>query len=82
MPELAESLGAVRKRESLSEQYAHVLRIDQKMREIVLQIPPTLLREDAPGQHHTPWLGIARRSLAITAADKVSNDKKALDLRC
>lgn len=32
MPEFAESLGAVRKRESLSEQYGHVLRIDQKMR--------------------------------------------------
>jgi hypothetical protein len=73
MPELAESLGSERKRELPAEQYAHVLRIDQKMRNTICQIPPTLLREDAPGQHHLPWLGIARRSLAITAADKVSH---------
>lgn len=72
MPELAEGLGPMGKRRPIHEQYEHVLRMDQKMREVVHQIPAFMLREDAAEYSEIPWLGIARRSLAITAADKVS----------
>ncbi|KAL1303769.1 hypothetical protein AAFC00_007108 [Neodothiora populina] len=71
MPELAEGLGPVKQRKPLQQQYEHVLRMDQKMREMVRQIPSFMLREDATDQSRAPWLSIARRSLAITAADKI-----------
>lgn len=71
MPELAEGLGPVSKRNPIQQQYNHVLRMDHKMRDTVRQIPAFLLREGATEQFNAPWLSIARRSLAITAADKV-----------
>lgn len=69
---MAEGLGPVTARKPLQQQYEHVLRMDQKMRDLVRQIPSFLLREDAALSSQVPWLSIARRSLAITAADKVS----------
>ena len=74
MPELAEGLGPLNKRKPLQQQYDHVLKMDQKMRETVRKIPSFMLREDNTEQSRIPWLSIARRSLAITAADKVCFD--------
>lgn len=71
MPELSDGLGPVSNRKPLQQQYDHVLRMDQKMREMVRQIPSFLLREDVQEQSRIPWLSIARRSLAITAAEKI-----------
>lgn len=71
MPGLADGLGPMTKRKPRREQYEHVLRIDQKMRAIVNSIPPFLLRADQAKEAQIPWLGIARRSLAITAAEKI-----------
>lgn len=72
MPELSDGLGPIHSREPLQRQYTHVLKMDRKMRELVRRIPPILLREE-PVAHATSfsWVTIARRSLAITAADKV-----------
>lgn len=71
MPGLADGLGPMTRRKPSREQYEHILRIDQKMRAIVNSIPPFLLRSDKAKEAQIPWLGIARRSLAITAAEKI-----------
>lgn len=71
MPGLADGLGPLTKRKSRREQYEHILRVDQKMRAIVNGIPSFMLRSDKVKEAQIPWLGIARRSLAITAAEKI-----------
>ncbi|KAK1672747.1 hypothetical protein BDP55DRAFT_695962 [Colletotrichum godetiae] len=71
MPELADGMGPLRAQKSAREQYAHVLRMDQKMREKVQSIPRFLLQKDELLESQCAWLGIARQSLAITAAEKI-----------
>lgn len=71
MPGLADGLGPMNKRKPRREQYEHILQVDQKMRAIVNSIPPFLLRSDRAKEAQIPWLRIARRSLAITAAEKI-----------
>lgn len=71
MPSLVDGLGPMHRRKSHREQYQHILRVDQKMRAIVKAIPPFLLRPDPVKEAQIPWLTIARRSLAITAAEKI-----------
>lgn len=71
MPGLVDGLGPMRARKPMRQQYEHILHIDQKMRGIVKNIPPFLLRADKTKEEQIPWLAIARRSLAITAAEKI-----------
>ncbi|WYZ35463.1 hypothetical protein EsH8_X_000110 [Colletotrichum jinshuiense] len=71
MPELADGMGPLKAQKPAREQYAHVLRIDQKMRETVQVIPRFLLQKDNELEEQYAWLGIARQSLAITAAEKI-----------
>ncbi|KAJ5708093.1 hypothetical protein N7488_007894 [Penicillium malachiteum] len=71
MPGLVDGLGPMHRRKSLREQYEHILRVDQKMRAIVKGIPSFMLRPDPLKEAEIPWLTIARRSLAITAAEKI-----------
>lgn len=71
MPDLCDGLGPMNKRKSPREQYERILQVDQKMRTIVQNIPPFLLRPDKSKEAQIPWLRIARRSLAITAAEKI-----------
>ncbi|KAJ0272023.1 hypothetical protein CBS470a_012877 [Colletotrichum nupharicola] len=46
MPELADGMGPLRAQKPAMEQYSHVLRMDQKMREQVQSIPRFLLQKD------------------------------------
>ncbi|KAJ5090484.1 hypothetical protein N7532_009168 [Penicillium argentinense] len=71
MPDLCDGLGPMDKRKPPREQYERILQVDQKMRTIVQNIPPFLLRPDKQKEAQIPWLRIARRSLAITAAEKI-----------
>jgi hypothetical protein len=74
MPELADGLGPFKKRKSVREQYEHVLRMDQKMRQLVQKIPKFLLRQHQEHEARISWLCIARQSLAITSAEKVGDN--------
>ncbi|KAF7718611.1 Fungal Zn(2)-Cys(6) binuclear cluster domain-containing protein [Penicillium ucsense] len=71
MPGLSDGLGPMNKRKSRREQYQHILQVDQKMRAVVKGIPSFLLRPDKAKEAKIPWLSIVRRSLAITAAEKI-----------
>ena len=71
MPELADGMGSLKNRKPIHEQHAHVLQMDQKMRQTVRDMPRYLLQQDFILEAQLPWLGIARQSLAITAAEKV-----------
>ncbi|KAJ5683120.1 hypothetical protein N7462_006285 [Penicillium macrosclerotiorum] len=71
MPGLVDGLGPMNKRKPRREQYEHILQVDQKMRAIVKDIPSFLLRPDKVKEAKIPWLSIVRRSLAITAAEKI-----------
>ncbi|CAL5868421.1 uncharacterized protein PFLUO_LOCUS2646 [Penicillium psychrofluorescens] len=71
MPELDDGLGPMRQRKPLHEQYLHVMRTDQKMKALVKDIPSFLLRPDREKDAQVPWLPIARRSFAITTAEKI-----------
>ena len=71
MPELADGMGSLNNRKPIHEQHAHVLQMDQKMRQTVRDMPRYLLQQDLILEVQLPWLGIARQSLAITAAEKV-----------
>lgn len=73
MPRLFDELGPIWNRKPVREQYQDVIRGDRDMRHLVGDIPSFLLRADLAEQMvDKPWLDIARRSLAITAAEKVS----------
>ncbi|EPS30788.1 hypothetical protein PDE_05740 [Penicillium oxalicum 114-2] len=71
MPGLSDGLGPMNKRKSRREQYQHILQVDKKMRAVVKGIPSFLLRPDKAKESEIPWLSIVRRSLAITAAEKI-----------
>lgn len=71
MPGLVDGLGPMNRRKPHREQYEHILRVDQRMRAVVKNIPSFLLRPDTIKEAQVPWLSIARRSLAITAAEKI-----------
>lgn len=71
MPELADGMGPLKDRKPVHKQYEHVLAMDQKMRKVVRAIPRFLLQENLQLESQIPWLGIARHSLAVTAAEKV-----------
>lgn len=71
MPGLVDGLGPMNRRKPTREQYEHILRVDQRMRTIVKNIPLFMLRPDIAKEAEIPWLTIARRSLAITAAEKI-----------
>ncbi|KAI8651877.1 C6 zinc finger domain containing protein [Fusarium sp. Ph1] len=71
MPELVDGMGPMKARKPVHEQYEHILRIDQKMRQVVRKIPRCLLQPDEVLDARLPWLGIARQSLSVTAAEKI-----------
>ncbi|GME38743.1 hypothetical protein GTA08_BOTSDO10511 [Neofusicoccum parvum] len=71
MPSLLDKLGPIRWREPTLEQYRTVIDFDHSMRQLVSNIPTFLLRDEGQGTPSPLWLSIARRSLAITAADKI-----------
>ncbi|PYI28707.1 hypothetical protein BP00DRAFT_350408 [Aspergillus indologenus CBS 114.80] len=71
MPSLIDGLGTMGQPKPLRDQYAHVLLLDKRMRSVVKGFPRFLLQPDVEKELETPWLGIARRSLAITAAEKI-----------
>jgi hypothetical protein len=71
MPGLVDGFGPMKARKPTRQQYEHILHIDQKMRTVVKSIPSFLLRPDKGKEKQILWLGIARRSLAITAAEKI-----------
>jgi hypothetical protein len=72
MPELFDGMGSLKEPKSAEEQYRHVLDMDTKMRQTVRTIPQFLLRQDAILEKQHSWLPCARQSLAITAAEKVT----------
>jgi hypothetical protein len=71
MPGLVDGFGPMKARKPPRQQYEHILHVDQKMRAVVKNIPSFLLRPDKQKEEQILWLGIARRSLAITAAEKI-----------
>ncbi|RAL13470.1 uncharacterized protein BO97DRAFT_39309 [Aspergillus homomorphus CBS 101889] len=71
MPSLVDGLGSMSRPKPLRDQYAHILMLDQRMRFVVKGFPSFLLQPDVEKELEIPWLGIARRSLAITAAEKI-----------
>lgn len=72
VPKLFTELGPLWSRKPVREQYRDVLKGDQDMRQLIGDIPSFLLREDVSDNRiDQPWLDIARRSLAITAAEKI-----------
>lgn len=71
MPEMLDGLGPAKNSRPLQEQYMHILSIDRRMRETVKTFPSFFLRQDSDKEIHFPWLGVARKSLAITAAEKI-----------
>lgn len=80
VPRLFDELGPLWHRKPVREQYRDVIAGDRDMRGLVGDIPSFLLREQRAGQMvDKPWLDMARRSLAITAAEKVSDC--SLDIR-
>lgn len=72
MPELVDGMGSLRDPRAPQEQYAHVLKMDAKMRQTVRDIPGFLLQQNPNLEREYPWLSCARHSLAITAAEKVN----------
>lgn len=71
MPEMLDGLGPAKSARPLQEQYMHILSIDRRMRETVKTFPSFFLRQDSEKELQFPWLGVARKSLAITAAEKI-----------
>lgn len=55
----------------VASRYEHVISIDRKMRQLVTGIPSAILRAQSNPQAGFEWLPLARRTLAIAAADKV-----------
>lgn len=72
VPPLLDGLGPMKGRKPVGEIYEHILAFDQAMRSNVQRIPEFLLRESAPdGGADLLWLPLARRTLAISAAEKI-----------
>ncbi|KAJ9156228.1 C6 zinc finger domain containing protein [Pleurostoma richardsiae] len=72
IPPLLDGLGPMGARKPIREIYDHVLYCDKEMRASVQRIPVFLLRGTDPGSGNAlPWLPLARRTLAISAAEKI-----------
>lgn len=72
IPRLFDDVGPLVQPHTLPVQYESVWTADQEFRRIVQNsIPAYLIQEDDTGLLPS-WLDVARRSLAMTAADKVS----------
>ncbi|KAH7000590.1 hypothetical protein EDB80DRAFT_895783 [Ilyonectria destructans] len=71
MPDLLNGLDPRGDRKSTQLQYEHVLNMDTEMRETVKRFPQFFLTHDVEMELRLPWLSIARRSLGITAAEKI-----------
>ncbi|CAK7235490.1 hypothetical protein SBRCBS47491_009310 [Sporothrix bragantina] len=78
IPPLLDGLGAMGARKSPAEAYQHILACDRVMRANVSQIPEFLLRDDdssrssiSNSNSSIKWLPLARRTLAISAAEKI-----------
>lgn len=65
-------LDGISKSDDITSRYEHVINIDRQMRKVVTKIPSAILRDHGPTGRGPEWLTLARRTLAITAADKVS----------
>ncbi|CAI6336834.1 unnamed protein product [Periconia digitata] len=57
--------------QDVASRYQHVVDIDRKMRELVANIPRAILRDQNGTESTLEWLTLARRTLAIAAADKI-----------
>jgi hypothetical protein len=51
--------------------YSHILACDREMRESIKHVPGFLLRDNHGVGTALPWLSLARRTLAISAAEKI-----------
>ncbi len=70
MPTLLDRVGSAGSRRPASNIYGHVLRSDREMRNLMRRIPAFLVRDNTHLSQH-PWLPAARRTLAISAANKI-----------
>lgn len=68
-------LDGISKSDDVASRYEHVISIDRQMRKVVTKIPSAILRDHGASGKGPEWLTLARRTLAITAADKVSQRK-------
>lgn len=66
IPEMLEGPG-----QDATSRYEHVVSVDGKMRRLVASIPHAILRSEDNRESKPEWLVLARRTLAIAAADKV-----------
>lgn len=66
-------LDGIHNSDDVASRYEHVINIDRQMRKVVTKIPSAILRDHGPSNPGPEWLTLARRTLAITAADKVSS---------
>ncbi|OAG06575.1 uncharacterized protein CC84DRAFT_1053897, partial [Paraphaeosphaeria sporulosa] len=57
--------------DDVASRYEHVIAIDRQMRQLVAGIPTPLLRQSSSVASNPEWLTLARRTLAIAAADKI-----------
>lgn len=73
MPTMLTGLGPARSRYSLADIAKHIDSSDKAFRNVVQDLPTFLLRDISSSDDHAcaSWLPVARRSLAITAADKI-----------
>lgn len=73
MPRLLDGLGSSNTQTSLLEVYKHVISSDMAFRSLMQKVPSFLMRESqSPDEEAWPvWVPLARRSLAISAADKI-----------
>lgn len=68
-------LDGISKSDNVASRYEHVISIDRQMRKVVTKIPSAILRDHGASGKGPEWLTLARRTLAITAADKVSETR-------
>ncbi|KAJ0363831.1 hypothetical protein COL154_005400 [Colletotrichum chrysophilum] len=80
MPELADGMGPLRAQKPAREQYAHVLRMDQKMREQVQSIPRFLLQKDEVLEGECAWLEayVHTRRTCVAAAVTILREHKSI----
>ncbi|KAG9497541.1 hypothetical protein J7337_010402 [Fusarium musae] len=75
MPKLLDSLNSNLPRRSLAETYKVVTASYSALRDIVRRLPPYFMQTPEPqsgtDEYMPPWLPFARRSLALSTADKV-----------
>ncbi|RDI84230.1 hypothetical protein Vi05172_g5654 [Venturia inaequalis] len=64
-------LDGISKSEDVASRYEHVINVDRQMRKVVTKIPSAILRDHGAAGRGPEWLTLARRTLAITAADKI-----------